>query len=89
MVLVFIKSKLCKFFLKNQMILKMFMFLITRGDYFRSDSIFIKKITKIVFFEKNRNRFKPTGFGYFGKKPVQTGLAWFFSGLGSVRFFRF
>jgi hypothetical protein len=60
------------------MILKMVMFVITRGDYFRSDSIFIKKITKSVFFEKNRNRFKPTSFGYFGKKnrfkPVWLGF---------------
>jgi hypothetical protein len=48
----------------------------------------------------NRNRFKPTGFGsvILEQKPVQTGLAWFFSvwlgffcvfGLGSVQFFRF
>jgi hypothetical protein len=41
---------------------------------------------------KNRNRFKPTGFGsvrfgFFRKKLVQNGLAQFFSGLGSVRFF--
>jgi hypothetical protein len=36
----------------------------SRGDHFRFDSIFIKKITKPkFFFKKNRNQFKPTGFG--------------------------
>jgi hypothetical protein len=68
------------------MILKMVMFVITRGDYFRSDSIFIKKITKSVFFEKNRNRFKPTSFGYFGKKTGSNrfGLVFFRFGFGLI-----
>jgi hypothetical protein len=50
----------------------------------------------------NRNQFKPTGFDFFGKKPVQTGLVfsvWLgffrfsrvsrFFWFGSVWFFRF
>jgi hypothetical protein len=48
----------------------------------------LKKIIKTGFFflkkpKPNRNRFKLTGFGsvILGKKPVQTGLARFFSGL--------
>jgi hypothetical protein len=48
---------------------------------------------KIIFFKKNQNRFKPTGFGsvrfgFLEQKPVQTGLVWFFL-FGSVlaRFF--
>jgi len=48
-----------------------------------------KKKPNQIFFKKNRNRFKPTGFGsvrFFEQKPVQTGLARFFC-LGSVRFF--
>jgi hypothetical protein len=59
-----------------------------RGDYFRFDSVFIYiKKSKLIFLKKkpklNRNRFKLTGFGsvILGKKPVQTGLARFFSGL--------
>ena len=57
-----------------------------------------KKITKSKFKKKNiQNWFKPTGFGSVFQdknrfKPVQLGffgLARFFSGLGSVRFFRF
>jgi len=59
-----------------------------RVDYFRFDLIFIKKNNQNWFFLKkkpkpNRNRFKLTGFGsvILGKKPVQTGLARFFSGL--------
>jgi hypothetical protein len=45
--------------------------------------VFIKKkVIKLKFFlKKNQNRFKLTGFGsvrFFGQKPVQTGLAWFF-----------
>jgi len=46
-------------------------------DYFLFDLVFIKKIIKLVFYLK-----KPTGFGsvqLFKKKPVQTGLARFFS----------
>jgi len=65
-----------------------------RGDYFLFGLIFIKKIIKPKFFlkKKNRNRFKPIGFGFLGQKPVQTGLTLFFRfgsvffGLGSVRF---
>jgi hypothetical protein len=42
----------------------MFIFFI-RGDYFRFGSVFIyiKKVTKLKFKKKNRNWFKPTGFG--------------------------
>jgi hypothetical protein len=72
----------------------------TRCDYFRFGSVFIKKSnqTEIIIKKKpkpNRNRVKPTGFGsvFLGEKPVQTGLARF-SGLArffsvSVRFFWF
>ena len=42
----------------------------------------IKKITN-----KIKQQFNVMMFGFFGQKPVQTGLAWFFW-LGSV-FFRF
>ena len=52
------------------------------GDYFRFGLVFIKKVIKPKFFKKNRNRFKPTGsVWFFGQKPIQTGLARFFSGL--------
>jgi len=48
-----------------------------KGDHFRFDSVFIKKITKPNFFLKkpksNQNQLK-----FFRTKPVQTGLAWFF-----------
>jgi hypothetical protein len=56
----------------------------------------IQKISKIILYllfkKKNRNRFKPTGFGsvrfsFLGQKPVQTSLARFFSvffGLDSI-----
>jgi hypothetical protein len=52
----------------------------------RFGSVFIKKSNQTeIFFKKkkNRNRFKPTGFGsvrfgFLEKKPVQTGLARFF-----------
>jgi hypothetical protein len=62
---------------------------------------FYQKNNQTEFFflkKKNRNRFKPTGFGsvrfsFLEKKPVQTGLARFFRfGLvfsGLARFFRF
>ena len=57
----------------------MFMFVITRGDYFRSDSIFIKKNNQNQFFLKKtetgsnrpvlvileKNRFKPVWLGFF------------------------
>ena len=61
-----------------------------RGDYFRFGSVFIKKSNQTeIFFKKkpNRNRVKPTGLGFLGQKPVQTGLARFF--LVLARFFRF
>jgi hypothetical protein len=66
----------------------------SRGDYF-----FVwflpKNITKLNFLKKkpkpNRNRFKPTGFGYFRAKTetqpiglVFFGLARFFSGLAQL-----
>ena len=77
-----------------------------RGDDFRFGLVFIKKSNQTeFFFEKNRNRVKPTGFGsvrfgFLGQKPVQTGLAWFsrfwlsffrfWRGFfGLARFFRF
>jgi len=61
------------------MILKMFMFVITRGDYFLSDLIFIKKSIQNQFFFKKpkpvqtdrfwlfweKNRFKPVWLGFF------------------------
>jgi hypothetical protein len=75
---------------------------VNRDDYFWFGSVFIKKkITKLNFFikKRNRNRFKPTGFDsvrFFRTKTgsnrfgsVFSGLARFFSdffGLGSVRF---
>jgi hypothetical protein len=50
----------------------------------------------LVFIKKTKPKLVQTDrfwFGFFMKKPVQTGLArffaglaWFFSGLGSVRF---
>jgi hypothetical protein len=66
----------------------------TRSDHFLFGSICIKKSNQTGFFLKNRNR-TGTGsnrpglvwLGYFRKKPVQPGLAQFFS--GSVRFFQF
>jgi hypothetical protein len=63
--------------------------------------VFIKKKgnqTKYLKKKKNRNRFKPNGFGsvrFFGQKPVQIGLTLFFPvwlgffSLGSVWFFWF
>jgi hypothetical protein len=57
----------------------------------------LKIIINQIFFKKkpkpNLNRFKPTGFGsvrFFKQKPVQTGLARFFSlalFFGLARFF--
>jgi hypothetical protein len=56
-----------------------------KGGYFQFGLVFIKKSNQNLFFflKRNRNRFKPTGFGsvtfnYFGEK---TGLARFFFGL--------
>jgi hypothetical protein len=58
----------------------------------RFGSVFIKKSNQTeFFFKKNRNRFKPTGFGsvrfgFLEKKPVQTGLARFWLGFFPVFF---
>ena len=76
----------------------------SRDDYFRF-SFYIKKISKLNFLKKNRNQFKPTGFGlarffrfarfffvcsvFSGLARFFPGLARFFPGLGSVQFFRF
>jgi hypothetical protein len=72
--------------------------IVDMGDHFQFGSVFIKKqVTKPKFKKKNQNRteigsnrpvsvqFGSVRFGFFGQKPVQTGLAWFFSGL--ARFF--
>jgi len=62
-----------------------------RGDHFRFDLVFIKKITKPKLFKKkNETEPKPVQtdqfrFGFFGQKPVQTSLARFFR-FGSVFF---
>jgi hypothetical protein len=59
--------------------------MLTLGVFiFGSVRFLSKKITKPIFLKKNRNRFKPTGFGsvrfgFVEQKPVQTGLARFFS----------
>jgi len=53
---------------------------ICNADYFRFGLVFIKKkVIKLNFLKKNRNRFKPVWLGFF---PV-------FFGLGSIWFFRF
>ena len=71
--------------------------LVYRGYYFLFDSVFInKKITK-PNLKKNRNRFKPTGFGSVRIFRTKTGSNrfglvfshFFLFGFGSVRFFRF
>jgi hypothetical protein len=67
-----------------------------RGDHFRF-GFYQKKITKPIFFLKNRNQFKPTGFrfGFSGRnrfKPVLLGFFRFvsvFFGLGWFGFFSF
>jgi len=63
-----------------------------RSDYFLFGLVFIKKITKL-FKKKNKTKTEPKPvqtdrfqFGFFGQKPVQTGLALFFL-LGSVFLF--
>jgi hypothetical protein len=69
---------------------------------FCSVRFLLKKSNQTIFFKKkkpkpNRNLFKPTGFGsgFLDKNRFKLvwfgffGLAPFFSGLGSVRFFRF
>ena len=51
-----------------------------------------KKITKQIFFKKNQNQFKPTGFSSIRFFRTKTCLTWFWLGffcLGLVRFFRF
>jgi len=57
----------------------------------RFDSVFIKKSNQTeFFFLKNRNRFKPTGFGsvwFFREKTGSNRFGSVFSGL--ARFFRF
>jgi len=67
----------------------------SRGDHFRFGSVFIKKSnqTEIFFLKKKpkpvqTDRFRFGSVQFLGKKPVQTGLARFFSGFFfvSVRF---
>jgi hypothetical protein len=43
-----------------------------------------KRSNKLVFLKKNRNWFKPTGFGLVGYFRKKTGSTWFF---GLTRFF--
>ena len=75
------KSSCCSLFRAN----------VYRGDHFRFDLVFIKKITKPKLFKKKtETEPKPVQtdqfrFGFFGQKPVQTGLARFFR-FGSVFF---
>ena len=59
-------------------------------DYFLFGLVFIKKNNqiKIFFFKKTKTGSnRPVSVRFFGQKPVQTGLAWFFQ-FCSV-FFRF
>jgi len=69
---------------------------------FCSVRFLLKKNNQTNFFKKtktepNRNQFKPSGFGsvFLDKNRFKLvwfgfyGLAWFFFGLGSIRFFRF
>ena len=69
---------------------------------FCSVRFLLKKSNQTNFFKKtktepNRDQFKPSGFGsvFLDKNRFKLvwfgffGLAWFFSGLGSIRFFRF
>jgi hypothetical protein len=72
-------------------------------DYFLFGLVFIlKKVIKLIFFIKKRNRFKLTGFCSVRFFRTKTGSSWFGSvfsvwlgfflvwlGLGSVWFFRF
>jgi hypothetical protein len=64
-----------------------------RGDYFRFGLVFIKKSNQTeIFFKKNpkpnRNRVKPTGFGFFraktGSNRFGSVFSVFFSGFGLV-----
>jgi hypothetical protein len=55
--------------------------MLSRGDYFLFGLVFLKKkFSLVIFFKKNQNRVKPTGFGsvLFGFFRTKTGLAWFF-----------
>jgi len=52
-------------------------------------SVFIKKNQTSFFSKQNWNQFKQTGFSYFRKKPVQTGLARFDSGFFGLAQFVF
>jgi hypothetical protein len=55
------------------------------GDYFLFGLVFIKEITKLIFFKKTKTELKPVQidlfrFGsvrFFRTKPVQTGLTRF------------
>jgi hypothetical protein len=63
-------------------------FIFIRDDYFLFDLVFIKKKKRnqIFYYLKNRNRFKPTGFGsvrFFRTKTGSNRLVQFF------QFFRF
>jgi hypothetical protein len=53
---------------------------LSRGDYFRFGSVFIKKSNQTeIFFEKKRNRVKPTGFGSVRFFRAKTGSNRFYS----------
>jgi hypothetical protein len=61
-------------------------YLFSRGDHFRFGSVFIKKNIQTEFFFKKKtetclNQPVLVRFGFLEQKPVQTGLARFFSGL--------
>jgi hypothetical protein len=64
-----------------------------RGIYFRFGSVFIKKSNQTEFFlKKTETEPKPVQtdrfwFGFLEQKPVQTGLARFFSGFVRFGFF--
>ena len=73
-------------------------FIRIKGDHFRFGSVFIKKNNQTEIFLKKKietrsNRPVSVRFGFLGKKPVQTGLARFFSVFPVfpvlARFFRF
>ena len=72
--------------------------------YFLFDLVFIKKIIKLIFYKKKlkpvsvrfgflgqtgSNQFGSVCLGFFRFNSVFSGLARFFFGLGSVRFFWF
>jgi hypothetical protein len=66
--------------------------MVNKSNFFRFGSVFIKKNNQTeIFFKKNRNQFKPTGFGsvqFLGQKPVFP--VWFgFGSVFSVWFFQF